>query len=494
MGLIVFLLRLTVLSIAAFLSAFIYFLIASHYISPQIIEHPLSMLLVGVIATLIFLKPVNYYIDLLRKRLHLGEQIESFERLQKLSRLLLFEKELIPAANLFINSLADELKLDSSALFLKYNNRFHTVYFQGHDLNAFKGFALTEKSPLIYALSQRPDGLKGLGPNEPMPSKNLNTLSGELHRLQTAYAFPLFRKSQLIGFLSVGFKSEHSLSRTEIRFIKSIMPVLSSTFYVLQELDNLAQKLKNLPGLQSNLLQTAKYSALEQLATGIAHEIHNPLTIISGKAQVLLLRKSKNFNSKQVEEALENIVKQTKRASDVTRKLLMFTKVNKSDEEELDLETVLRDTMSLISYQSSLDQVTLEKNIAPNLPKIMANQAEIREIFMNLILNAIKVTPEKGKVRITLRTGSAGERIEFCVEDFGPGISKEDMDRIFDPFYTSEHENLGLGLYITERLVFKNKGKIYAESEKGHGSLFIVELPCDSAKNVASQDVVSEVV
>ena len=68
------------------------------------------------------------------------------------------------------------------------------------------------------------------------------------------------------------------------------------------------------------------------------------------------------------------------------------------------------------------------------------------------------------------------------------------MDRIFDPFYTSENENLGLGLYITERLVFKNKGKIYAESEKGHGSLFIVELPCDSAKNVASQDVVSEVV
>jgi len=158
------------------------------------------------------------------------------------------------------------------------------------------------------------------------------------------------------------------------------------------------------------------------------------------------------------------------------------------------MEVVLKDTLSLISYQISLDQVDLEKDISPNLPKIIANQGEIREVFMNLIMNAIKATPQKGRVRITLRNNTSEKKVEFCVEDSGQGISKELMERIFDPFYTSVHENIGLGLYITERLAYKNGGKIYAESEEGRGSLFIVELPYASPSEIPSQTTINETV
>jgi signal transduction histidine kinase len=482
-------LRFILLAAIAFFGAFLYFIIASYYIPASLIEHPLSMLFTGVAVTILFAGLVDRS---LRKIIAISGYVgtkKSFRKLEKLSAVLIFEKELVPAANLFINTLADDLQLSSASLFLKREKRFVPLAYRGFTFDAFKRFALKEDSPLINVLSRRPSGMKGLGPKEPKP-KEADSLSGELYRIRAAYLLPLFHEDELVGFISLGFsKGHHYPKREEIRFLRSLLTTLSAAFYILIELDDLAKKVRELPSVQSNFVQTAKYSALEQLATGIAHEIHNPLTIISGKAQVLLLKKSKNFNGKQVEAVLQTIVEQTKRASEITRKLLMFAKSGKNEQEKMDLETVLKDTLSLISYQTSLDQVHLDRDIASDVPKFFGNQGEIREIFMNLIMNAIKATPEKGRVRITLRNNIDEGRIEFCVEDTGKGLSKEELEKIFDPFYTSAHDKVGLGLYITERLVFKNGGKIYAESEPGKGSLFVVELPYEEESKDERQEV-----
>jgi len=171
----------------------------------------------------------------------------------------------------------------------------------------------------------------------------------------------------------------------------------------------------------------------------------------------------------------------------------MFTKSSSHEPQNVDLEAVLKDTLSLISYQMALDQVQLDKEIQPGLPKFWGTSSEIREIFMNLILNAIQATPEKGRVRISLRTNLNGERFEFCVEDSGKGIPEDQLSQIFDPFYTTFQEGAGLGLYITERLVFKNGGRIRVESEPSKGSLFIVDLPASSPSKEAVVKPVNEV-
>ena len=478
MNLILFLLNLIILGFLSFVSAFLYFVAASRYLSPQTIEHPLSMLAVAVVSTLLFMKPVNALLKKGIYRVGFRKEPESFNRLRELTSTLLFEQDLVSAGNLLVNSLSEEFHLRSSALFLLQDGRLLPVAFSGRKLNDFKGFFLTAESPLIQALSNKPDGLKGIGPKEPLP-QNMDSIAGELHQLQAAYVYPLMHGKEVIGVLSIGFKGSHDPSREEIRFLRSLLPLLSAAFYKGVEIENLKKRIHTFPNLQSELLQSTKLSALEQLAAGIAHEIHNPLTIISGKAQVLLLKKSKTLDSEQVEEVLNTVVRQTKRASDVTRKLLMFTKSSGREKEEVDLEAVLKDTLSLISYQTSLDQVRLERDISSGLPKFWGSSAEVREIFMNLILNAIQATPEKGHIRISLRLNTVGDKVEFYVEDSGKGISKDDMQKIFEPFYSSAHENVGLGLYITERLVFKNGGKIRAESEEGKGSLFMVELPIE---------------
>ena len=135
---------------------------------------------------------------------------------------------------------------------------------------------------------------------------------------------------------------------------------------------------------QSRLVQAAKLSAIEQLATGLAHEIHNPLTIISGKAQILLLQKDRTHLDERVEEVLRSIVKQTKRAADITRKLLMFSQGSGAPKEMLRLEQVLQDTLALVSYQTSLEGIELTQSIGPNIPRLYANVHEIREVFLNL--------------------------------------------------------------------------------------------------------------
>jgi signal transduction histidine kinase len=491
--LLVFSARFLGLILISFLTAFFLFLFLRHAISPFVIENPLVMLSVGVLVALVCKKPLDRAIGRGLQKLGLeAENDEDYSKLTTVVHSLLFETELAPACHMLLSTLTEELGLKNVSLFVQKGDVFEPAAFQGYAAGAFKGFRLSEKSPLIEALKHRPDGLKGLGPKEPMPQE-MNSLSGELHRLKTSYIFPLSAEHQLFAFLSLGFKDTGVPHKDEIRHLQGLLSTLSAAIYSAREMDQIKHRLKNIPEIQADVFQKAKYSALEQLATGIAHEIHNPLTIMSGKAQVLLLKKSKSFNKKKVEDVLKTIVDQTKRASEVTRKLLVFTKTSSKEREDIDLEVVLKDTLSLISYQMSLDQLNLVKAIDPNLPKYLGNQMEVREIFMTLILNAIQATPSKGEIQISLRLKSVGNVFEFCVQDSGAGISKEELEKIFDPFYTSTHESLGLGLYIAERLVYKHGGRIQAESEEGRGSLFMVELPHKVVDNYVPDKPLTEV-
>ena len=232
--------------------------------------------------------------------------------------------------------------------------------------------------------------------------------------------------------------------------------------------------------IQSNFLQSNQHSAIAQLASGIAHEIHNPLTIISGKAQILLLKRDKMTYDEQVEEVLKTIVKQTKRAADITRKLLMFSDSHQSVKEPIDLETVVNDTVALLSYQVSLDQIQVIKRFEHPIPRWLGNVAELREAFLNLFLNAVQAVGTKGIVQVTVRYRKEDRVIELRISDTGPGILESDLPKVFHPFFTTRQEAAGLGLFVTQQIVHKYNGLIRAESKIGEGAAFVVELPCES--------------
>jgi signal transduction histidine kinase len=305
-----------------------------------------------------------------------------------------------------------------------------------------------------------------------------NAVARDFDALRASWVIPLYVKEEFIG--GIGFSSatpETVFDESDFHFFlefgRSVAKSLRNALSVM-ELKNANHELQD---VQSHLLQATKLTAIEQLATGIAHEIHNPLTIISGKAQVLLLQKDRNNLDERVEEVLKTIVKQTKRAADITRKLLMFSQSSGSPKEVLRLDQVLEDTISLVSYQTSLDGIEITRQVTGPPAMVYANVHEVREVFLNLILNAVQSIGSQGRIHCEVHTRPKDQVLEIRVSDTGRGIAPELVDKLFNPFFTTRPDAVGLGLFVTKQIVHRYGGSIRVESRPGEGSLFLIQFP-----------------
>ena len=306
-------------------------------------------------------------------------------------------------------------------------------------------------------------------------------------------AIPLIFDDELLGSINLRPRAmAKAFSPQEMRVFSEFASEIAGVFHNALLMEGMKQNNQQLIRIQSDLLRSTQRSAIEHLATGIAHEIHNPLTIISGKAQILLLkREQKNYDS-QVEEVLKTIVKQTKRAADITRKLLMFSESQRSAKELIDLETVINDTIALLSYQVSLDQIQVIKQFQNPMPKFEGNVGELREAFLNLFMNAVQAIGKRGVIEVSGRFREEDQVFEFQISDTGPGIPEANLSKLFHPFFTTRPEGTGLGLFMTQQIVHGYHGSIHAESKPAHGSTFIIELPSNveqKAPNLQSPSV-----
>jgi len=253
-----------------------------------------------------------------------------------------------------------------------------------------------------------------------------NQLTRDFELLHASCVIPLMFQGDLIG--SVNLMPRAAAKKFNAQELKSFAEFgreAAVAFRNAALFEELKESNRQLMEIQSRFLHSAQHSAISQLAAGIAHEIHNPLTIISGKAQILLLKRDKIAYDAQVEEALKTIVKQTKRAADITRKLLMFSESSKSVKEPVDLESVINDTIALLSYQVSLDQIEVVKQFDHPIPKWEGNMGELREAFLNLFLNAVQAIGEKGTIRILLHYSDRDQIIQLRVADSGCGIHED---------------------------------------------------------------------
>ncbi|GAB4212985.1 MAG: response regulator [Roseiflexaceae bacterium] len=249
----------------------------------------------------------------------------------------------------------------------------------------------------------------------------------------------------------------------------------------------IARDLSERRRLEAQLLQAEKLSAIGQLVAGVAHELNNPLTSISGYTQLLM--REKNL-SDTVREDLTHIHRQSERAARIVRNLLVFAREHKPERKLINLNDVLRDTLTLRAYQLRVDNITVVSDLDPNLPQTVADPFQMQQVVLNLINNAHQaMTSKGGQGRLTLRTavvanelaeGATGlQMVMFSVGDTGVGIPAADLTRIFDPFYTTKPvgQGTGLGLSICFGIVQEHGGRIWAESEVGVGTTTIVELP-----------------
>jgi two-component system NtrC family sensor kinase len=230
------------------------------------------------------------------------------------------------------------------------------------------------------------------------------------------------------------------------------------------------------------MYNTEKLASIGKLAAGVAHELNNPMAIILGFTDLLL---EKTEHSSKNHEVLETIEKQALNCKRIIESLLGFARYREKTEYSTDVNENLEKVVSVVENILDTKNITLEKNLAENLPKVRGNSGHLQQVFMNLIANAFAAIEGGGVVTISTRLNSTGNRVEIVFKDTGHGIKKEYRDKIFDAFFTTKKigEGTGLGLSVSQGIVTKYGGEItfetVAEEEdrERKGTTFTVSLP-----------------
>jgi two-component system NtrC family sensor kinase len=250
----------------------------------------------------------------------------------------------------------------------------------------------------------------------------------------------------------------------------------------IREIHCIARNVSERRRLEEQLIHAEKLSAIGQLVAGVAHELNNPLTSVSGYTQ-LLLRDQKTPDI--IRDDLKQIHTQADRAARIVQNLLLFAREHKAERLPTNLNEVIRSTLSLRAYQLRVDNIQVELLLDPQLPVTVADPYQLQQVMLNLINNAhhAMLDNRDGPNKLTLQTGVLNDPVEpmvyFSVRDTGPGIPEHILNRIFDPFYTTKPvgQGTGLGLSICYGIVQEHGGKIRAESDAGVGTLLTVEIP-----------------
>ena len=227
--------------------------------------------------------------------------------------------------------------------------------------------------------------------------------------------------------------------------------------------------------LQDNFEQmkrAERLSALGQLSAGLAHEIRNPLASIAGAAGIL----QRNPRAERKEaECVEIISKECQRLNGLLTQFLDFARPRTPEYQTTDLGAVIDSVLELAAHAAGSGRVILREKVAPNLPAIECDPELMKQVLLNLMINAIQATPGSGEVSVS--AGLVKERILIEVRDQGCGVSMADRDRIFDPFFTTKVSGTGLGLSVTHQIVEQHGGILTAEANADRGMTFSVSLP-----------------
>ncbi|MDH5405555.1 MAG: ATP-binding protein [Candidatus Aminicenantes bacterium] len=226
--------------------------------------------------------------------------------------------------------------------------------------------------------------------------------------------------------------------------------------------------------LEDQLLQAEKLASLGFLAAGIAHEVNTPLTGISSYTQ-MLMREVDDSDPKS--EILHKMEQQTFRASQIVNNLLNFARQSKGQFTELDVNQVITDTISLFEYQLRSSGIKLKLNLEDSPPPIRGDKGKLQQLLLNLLKNATESMPQGGELGISSKTEN--DSVLVSIRDTGAGIAKENLPKIYDPFFTTKkgRHGTGLGLSVSYGIIQEHSGSISVKSSLGKGTDFIIKLP-----------------
>jgi two-component system NtrC family sensor kinase len=262
----------------------------------------------------------------------------------------------------------------------------------------------------------------------------------------------------------------------------AIAPLVTRKFNVVGRLvimDDITERIE----LEVQLTQADKLSSIGLLAAGVAHEVNTPLAVISSYTQ--LLAKQLQSDSQKA-GLLEKITKQTFRASEIVNNLLNFSRTTGTELTEVSLNKVIADTLALLEHQFKVAHIQVQSELYASLPLIQGNAGRLQQVFLNLFLNAKDAMAGGGVLNVATLNG---EFVSVRVSDSGSGIAQENIQRIYDPFFTTktspadgQNRGTGLGLSVTYGIIQEHAGNIRVESRPGEGTTFTLDFPLISTR------------
>jgi signal transduction histidine kinase len=303
---------------------------------------------------------------------------------------------------------------------------------------------------------------------------------------------PLKEGDRVFGIINIESSQPNAFTGNDLIAIESLAGILSAVVASADQYRNLQDTIRQLRQTQSELkarmdaqqaaenrlVQAAKLAAVGEMAAGIAHELNNPLTTVTGFTELVLDELPEGAGYR---EELEMIQREAKRATDVVRRLLDFSRQGERTRARADLNEIVEDVIALTQHLIHTSGVQLTASLSGDLPWVSVDRNQMKQVLLNLIHNALQAMPAGGSLVIStearMREGRQWEIMS--VHDTGGGIPAKDRERVFEPFFTTKGDKggTGLGLSVTYGIVTDHGGTIEVESEPGQGSTFTVWLP-----------------
>ncbi len=302
-------------------------------------------------------------------------------------------------------------------------------------------------------------------------------------------ALPLKVRDQVIGVLDLESKEVHGFDDEDLKALSSFANQVSIFIENAQLFSDLRQTLNELKQAQDQIIQAEKLRAMGEMASGVAHDFNNVLAAILGNIQ-LLLHSFEHYSPEEIRERLKTIERASKDGAETVRRIQDFTGKRRDREFiPLSLNDLIREVAAITEprWKDQAQKKGIHIDLvreSGDVPPVLGNPAELREVLTNIIFNAVDAMPKGGQIKLSTHPHSE-DWVEMRITDTGIGMTEEVRKRIFDPFFTTKGvTSSGLGMSVSYGIIKRHGGEILVESEPGKGTTFILHLPTGYGEEV----------
>jgi signal transduction histidine kinase len=404
------------------------------------------------------------------------KRVDYRETLLRSSRDMVSIVDLESLSNNLVRTVSRALGIGTASLYLvdEFKGNFNLKAKIGPEADQYLETTIARDDPLIRQLHKSQEGVVKEELEMAREDLTAQSTADRMGRLEAEISVPIVSKQKLIGILNLGHKESKEIYSSEDL---ELLSTLANQAAIAIENARLYENLKQ---SQDTLRRADRLSSLGLLTAGLAHEIRNPLVAIRTFTQLLPER----YDDAEFREGFQGLaLKEVDRICGLITDLLSFARPSKPNVAPEDMNDAVDAIVRILESQAKEKGVEMARDFGADLPKAWIDREQMKQVFMNLILNAIQAMREGGAIHISTRQYSkdegelAGQFVQVEIRDTGVGIPEENIEHIFDPFFTNKDEGSGLGLSVSHQIVQEHGGFVTVESKVGKGTAFFVHVP-----------------